>query len=193
VEGVRFFVLGPPVDRKYLMSAGPSGAPGEVYTEMALATAMMAAAGDQAAARVEEFQPFAGNFRVLSEVAREHKDHFKFFHDHYGFGEGDTEAWRRVDVDWQYAAESLALKLDAATNNTSLVLAIELMRSGRVLLFPGDAQVGNWESWHDGDWTEENGLAKGERITGICWHERFFIRLVITAATTLRCGKRVLR
>ena len=164
VEGVRVFVLGPPVDRKYLMAAGPSSAPREVYTELALATAMMAAAGDQTAG-AEEFQPFAGNFRVLTEVAREHKDHFKFFHEYYGFDENDPGAWRRIDLDWQYAAESLALKLDAATNNTSLVLAIELMNTGRVLLFPGDAQVGNWESWHDGDWTEENGLAKGEKIT----------------------------
>jgi hypothetical protein len=39
------------------------------------------------------------------------------------------------------------------------------MNTGRVLLFPGDAQVGNWESWHDGDWTEENGLDKGKKIT----------------------------
>ncbi|HVE15084.1 MAG TPA: hypothetical protein VNB29_00045, partial [Chthoniobacterales bacterium] len=35
----------------------------------------------------------------------------------------------------------------------------------RVLLFPGDAQVGNWESWHQGGWSERNGLAEGERIT----------------------------
>jgi len=164
VEKVRVFVLGPPVDRKYLMAVGPSGAPGEVYTEVALATAMMAAAGDQSAG-VEEFQPFAGNFRVLTEVAQEHKEHFKFFHEHYGFNRNDPEAWRRIGLDWQYASETLALKLDAATNNTSLVLAIELMNTRRVLLFPGDAQVGNWESWHEGDWTEENGLAKGEKIT----------------------------
>jgi len=163
VEGVRVFVLGPPVDRKYLLAAGPSGASGEVYTEMALAAAM-GVAGDQSAGG-EEFQPFAGNFRILTEIAREHKDGFEFFHKHYGFDDKDPEAWRRIDLDWQYAAESLALKLDSATNNTSLVLAIELMNSGRVLLFPGDAQVGNWESWHEGDWTEENGLAKGEKIT----------------------------
>jgi len=163
VEGVRVFVLGPPVDRKYLLAAGPSGTPGEVYTEMALAAAM-GAAGDQSAGG-EEFQPFAGNFRILTDVACEHKDDFKFFHEHYGFEKDDQEAWRRIDLDWQYAAESLALKLDSATNNTSLVLAIELMNSGRVLLFPGDAQVGNWESWHEGDWSEENGLAKGEKIT----------------------------
>jgi hypothetical protein len=37
--------------------------------------------------------------------------------------------------------------MDDFTNNTSLVLAIELTDSGKVLLFPGDAQFGNWNSW----------------------------------------------
>jgi hypothetical protein len=44
-------------------------------------------------------------------------------------------------------AAELALALDSATNNTSLVLAIELVDSEKVLLFPADAQVGNWLSW----------------------------------------------
>src|SRR5436190_5025038 len=39
------------------------------------------------------------------------------------------------------------------TNNTSLVLAFELLPSRRVLLFPGDAQVGNWLSWQDVRWS----------------------------------------
>jgi hypothetical protein len=96
--------------------------------------------------------------------AKENKELYPFFHEHYGFAETDVEAWRRIDSDW-LDPEALALKLDSATNNTSLVLAIELQKSKRVLLFPGDAQVGNWESWHEGGWTEENGLAKGEAIT----------------------------
>jgi beta-lactamase superfamily II metal-dependent hydrolase len=49
-------------------------------------------------------------------------------------------------------AGELALKLDAHTNNTSLVLAIELGEGGKVLLFPGDAQIGNWLSWQDLAW-----------------------------------------
>src|SRR5690606_6160869 len=43
--------------------------------------------------------------------------------------------------------EPLALKLDEDTNNTSLVLAFEFEDTGDVLLFVGDAQVGNWLSW----------------------------------------------
>lgn len=54
----------------------------------------------------------------------------------------------RIEEEWLSAAESLALKLDSDTNNTSLVLAFELPGDDRrILLFPGDAQVGNWLSW----------------------------------------------
>jgi hypothetical protein len=40
------------------------------------------------------------------------------------------------------------LQLDSMTNNSSLVLAIERVADGKVLLFPADAQQGNWLSWH---------------------------------------------
>ena len=45
--------------------------------------------------------------------------------------------------------KELALKLDSDTNNTSLVTGFQLEESNKVLLFPGDAQVGNWLSWED--------------------------------------------
>ncbi|HVQ10133.1 MAG TPA: hypothetical protein VMS43_17045 [Allosphingosinicella sp.] len=60
--------------------------------------------------------------------------------------EDEANAYRSISGDWTEAADALALKLDSDTNNSSLVLAFELP-DGRVLLFPGDAQVGNWESW----------------------------------------------
>jgi hypothetical protein len=61
------------------------------------------------------------------------------------------DSWRRIDGDWLGAAEAVALNLVGDTNNTSLVLAFEWGEpgSGVVLLFPGDAQVGNWLSWRD--------------------------------------------
>jgi hypothetical protein len=55
--------------------------------------------------------------------------------------------WRRVDNDWLASSVDLALQLDGRTNNSSLVLAFELIDSGRVLLFAADAQIGNWLSW----------------------------------------------
>src|SRR5262249_35271987 len=60
--------------------------------------------------------------------------------------------WRRIDDDWTSQAESLALYLDTFTNNSSLVLAIELVDSRKVLLFAADAQTGNWLSWPDIAW-----------------------------------------
>jgi hypothetical protein len=68
-----------------------------------------------------------------------------FFTQHYLAG----DSWRRIDSDWLYPAKELALALQNYTNNTSLVLALELGDPGKgdVLLFAADAQVGNRESW----------------------------------------------
>ena len=58
-----------------------------------------------------------------------------------------AQAWRQIEDDWLAAFGDLALSLDSDTNNTSLVLAFEFVKKGEVLLFVGDAQVGNWQSW----------------------------------------------
>jgi beta-lactamase superfamily II metal-dependent hydrolase len=42
-------------------------------------------------------------------------------------------------------ADELAFALDSALNNTSVVTLLSY--AGRQLLFPGDAQYGNWQSW----------------------------------------------
>lgn len=42
-------------------------------------------------------------------------------------------------------ADRLALALDSVRNNTSLVILFRY--KGKALLFPGDAQWGNWQSW----------------------------------------------
>jgi Metallo-beta-lactamase superfamily len=60
-----------------------------------------------------------------------------------------NQEWRRIDNEWLGMASELALQLDSRTNNTSLVLAVEIVASGKVLLFAADAQVGNWKSWKD--------------------------------------------
>src|SRR5207302_1593020 len=57
--------------------------------------------------------------------------------------------WRRIDEDWLGASGEVALQLDSDTNNTSLVLAIEVAEDGGVILLTGDAQVGNWLSWSE--------------------------------------------
>jgi hypothetical protein len=57
--------------------------------------------------------------------------------------------WRNIEYDWLEPAAAFALQLDNKTNNTSLAFALEIgpPGEGKVLLFPGDAQVGNWLSW----------------------------------------------
>jgi hypothetical protein len=64
----------------------------------------------------------------------------------------NQDEWRKIDTDWLNGADSLALKLDEDTNNTSLAIAIESTKTGKVLLFPADAQVGNWQSWQKLSW-----------------------------------------
>ncbi len=66
-------------------------------------------------------------------------------------------AWRKIDDDWMQQAASMALFLDSFTNNSSLVLAIELVESGKVLLFAADAQTGNWSSWDSVTWPAGHG------------------------------------
>jgi len=145
LDGVRVFVLGPPRDPKLLRKSDPSKRAPEVYQLAGgMDSGFMAALlGDT---DVDSGRPFDESYRTPFEVAKG----VDFFHGLY-FSEGDS--WRQIELDWLGTAERLALQLDSDTNNTSLVLAIELIDSARVLLFPGDAQVGNWLSWEPLAWT----------------------------------------
>jgi hypothetical protein len=113
--------------------------------------------------KLERYQPFEPPARYrLTEMKKSSGSsgsaldrHLKFFSDHYfGPQEGTRadQSWRRIDAAYMDAAAEFALQLDSATNNTSLVLALELIESGKVLLFVGDAQVGNWLSWQNVQW-----------------------------------------
>lgn len=73
-----------------------------------------------------------------------------------------SETWRKIDDDWLQQGGSLALYLNSFTNNSSLVLAIELVDSGKVLLFAADAQTGNWASWGEIAW--ENSSLKTDEL-----------------------------
>lgn len=85
----------------------------------------------------------------------------------------ETNHWRRIDFDWLGSAESFALQADNLTNNTSLVLAFELpaAKAGaerKVLLFTGDAQVGNLLSWDTIDeWRPQAGASPSQARTDI--------------------------
>jgi hypothetical protein len=174
VAGARIYVFGPPQEQAMLRKTDSKT---EVYhlADAGTALSFFAAATQVLEPMAEdenpqdvrdEFdrnQPFDGAYRrplsVLRNLARGDQPvdaTWEFFYRYY-FGKtpdlipGD-QFWRRIDATWFDSAAEFALQLDSATNNTSLVIAIELIKSGKVLLFVGDAQVGNWLSWQDLSW-----------------------------------------
>jgi hypothetical protein len=170
VEDVRIYVLGPPRDEELLSRSDPSTTDSEVYEravslEGPMAFYLAAVAGatpddlsDDQRELWERSRPFDRDRCLPLDDPEGQGQHQTFFQRWYGFGPdepGTGPTWRRIDTDWLAAAGSLALDLDDDTNNGCLVLAIELVGSGKVLLFPADAQVGNWLSWHDLVWFHE--------------------------------------
>jgi hypothetical protein len=173
LPGFRFYVLGPPRDLDTLNDTGEHGS-SELY---GIARSLAAAAqfrisgrdlteyladsclSDESAA-FESQMPFDSRFRYSLSDAKM-RDTF------YGSYASPSAAWRRIDDDWLHGASDLALQLDTATNNTSLALAIERISDGKVLLFPADAQEGNWLSWHDPKltWTVKDATGKDVPIT----------------------------
>ncbi len=162
--GVRFHVLGPPEDTKFLTMTDPPkdknqifrGEPLNQVTAFTIAlqkktAAENAAENDPALLDLNEIYkltlPFDSGRAIPIETVKKNRD--AFFTKYYGFSDrpGQGAEWRRIDTDWMEAAGALALNLDNDTNNTSLVLAIELPPEGKVLLFAADAQAGNWGSW----------------------------------------------
>ena len=150
-EGIRIFVLGPPksVDALKVKTAGD-----DMYERkqaLGAASSFRAALGalDPDGDGVDRpfddaFVMSDGDATALTEAAFRGRN-----------------AWRDVSFDWLQAAGELALRLHTHTNNTSVALAIEFIGSGKVLLFPGDAEIGHWRSWHaEGmSWAVEDGDA----------------------------------
>jgi hypothetical protein len=175
-SSVRVYVLGPPRDRALLRTetnAGEMygfGASAGLFAARAIAHAL--APETSGAAERDEFAPFDEDegYRMADLSTLEAKKEkgaaklLEFLRKHYGpLTEplGGKEPGRRIDYDWLDGSAELALQMDRGVNNTSLVLAFEFVETGRVLLFPGDAQVGNWLSWQKQEWD-----VAGARVTG---------------------------
>ncbi len=156
VPGVRAYVLGPPRDARLL---GIEDIVSETYafggTSMGVAPLANALSLNEGGLRVDDdpAAPFDGTIGTsLSEMIAGNWPEdgvAAFFWDNYlgPDSNGKDQEWRRIDSDWMAGAVDLSLQLDGRTNNTSLVIALEIVSSGRVLLFAADAQVGNWKSW----------------------------------------------
>lgn len=152
---VNFFVLGPPQDERYIRKSRPSKRNSQVYLDDTndgdLETLLMALGAssdtlqDQWGFREDEGRPFNPAYELdsFNETVAPINSLY------------EREEWRQIDTNWGELSGELALRLDAHTNNTSLVLAIELSPGGKVLLFPGDAQVGNWLSWENITWRDD--------------------------------------
>ena len=155
--GARIYVLGPPHDEKAIRHFNPSRRSPETY-ELALDGSGFLAAGVLTALNGPgDVRPFTASASIPMEEARA----MPFFQHHDWGTPGGASEWRRIDGDWLGETDEFALMLQSATNNTSLVLAIELSDND-VLLFAGDAQVGNWQSWQALEWT----LDDGREVTG---------------------------
>ncbi|HVU53506.1 MAG TPA: MBL fold metallo-hydrolase [Puia sp.] len=168
LPGVVFHVLGPPAKRDAIFKDGKEGT--DVYNKtMALNDSMMAV--NALLSMSEEINPADLPFSSIY-IEETPNDKAAKKPPYYGFAsivkEAETAAapvgkssdnvindyrspaneWRGIDDDWLNSIGALALRLNSHINNTSLALAIEFTGSGKVLLFPGDAEYGSWESWH---------------------------------------------
>ncbi|WP_123864602.1 hypothetical protein [Chitinophaga barathri] len=150
LEGVRFYVLGPPEKWDDVETEG--GGEGESYThnkilkgEEAFAVAIT---GTNAAGGTDGILPFEAFYESASDNNNVRKS----------YDDPDC-AWRTIENEWLFSAGNLALRIGTLTNNLSLVIAIEFEENRRVMLFPGDAEYGSWRTWHNISW---EGIEKPE-------------------------------
>jgi metallo-beta-lactamase superfamily protein len=119
-------VLGPPRDDEFLKKMNPPKS--QRYVRLDRGARVL----------VNGVSPFDGKYRREAREGRRL----------YGFpatsARGDLSEKELREMAAQ-SLDGLAFTLDSIANNTSLVLLFEYR--GRRLLFPGDAQWGNWKSW----------------------------------------------
>lgn len=155
---VRVHVLGPPRRRSALKDMNPGE--GDSYdkhlTENALLAQRMANAMDiNLNSKSSGFYRDGDNFPFNSAGNTMSKEELK----QSAVGKlyrKKSQQWRKIDDEWLGEFEYLSLYLNTYTNNSSLVLAFELVKPGKVLLFAADAQMGNWKSWEFIKWEDES-------------------------------------
>lgn len=174
-RNARAFVLGPPSKEKEILDVDPVG-----IEEFHAFGGSNALAVDDAASTAAR-SPFNPALGIPLDTITADPEFGGFFRRHYGTS-GNTgalpalpgnlseissdEASRRIDGEWLESALQLAIKQNNATNNTSLVLAFELGKGGKVLLFAADAQRGNWISWKDGTWKDGDQTITAKDLLG---------------------------
>ena len=124
IDGLSVRVLGPPRDQKFLSKMDPPA--GQRYLR----------ASKGVVKSINDLQPFTGRWRMESKDPR-----LK----HLRLSREDKTTMQDDLV--EASLDGLAFALDQAKNNTSLVTLLTFR--GQALLFPGDAQWGNWKFWLD--------------------------------------------
>jgi hypothetical protein len=171
-KSARAFALGPPHDIDKIDDLDPVG--DETFgDDHALGASTGGSAGG-----LSKGSPFSRRHAIPLDQAFADANFGKFYRDNYG-SEGVVIAemddgkeippnagWRRMTADDAADAGALALAMNNATNNASLVLAFELSKGGKVLLFVGDAQAGNWRSWSEDDFDDEGVKVTVEELLG---------------------------
>jgi beta-lactamase superfamily II metal-dependent hydrolase len=163
---VRVYALGPPYDSAAINDLNPKA--GETFSSSTAGfdppLASFAAAILERETGGRSSQPFSPRHSLrLSEL---HEDPVleSWYQRHYGVDDdaatdedviAENAAFRRIGGDWLQSAENVGLAMANSTNNSSVVLAFELGRGGKVLLFAGDAQRGSWASWASGQFDED--------------------------------------
>jgi len=173
IEDVNFFTLGPPRSTKALLDLDPRDDEEfhlDKQSDFALAELDSLLAVNDKPGSHSALIPFSSSYGIPQQTVfdtsprQQHGDlqqavsHYQRI---YRTGEkhkDEPKDWRQLNIDqngWLDKAGTLALRLNNEVNNTSLVLAIELGNSGKVLLFTGDAQRGSWASWGKLSWRVE--------------------------------------
>jgi metallo-beta-lactamase superfamily protein len=155
---LKSYVLAPPRNQKLLFKALPSrGDAKETY--------LGARVSDEELEEAQAQSPFSPRYRWRTykqiKSARRKDSPEKWARDRY-FGTGSEDIDRRIDDRYDMEFNRLAIRMDSNTNNSSLVLAIELP-DGSTMIFAADAQVGNWLSWGGVEFKE--GPTGQEKVT----------------------------
>jgi hypothetical protein len=136
--GIRFFILGPPKSNEFIKRKEKQGEGYEKRQKPSTIDFAFLNVLDDEGNIISNDLPFDKDYILKDSNSCQSINSYISNH------------WRKIDNDWLLSAGSLALRHESSINNTSLVIAIQFIDSARVLLFPGDAESSNWESWHEG-------------------------------------------
>lgn len=156
LQNIRIYVLGPPKMWKDVKTH--HGKDGETYKhnkELEFVRGFSALPFEEDDSESDPFEKVhitEYNADAKTKYAKSKNKAFSKIKESYTKPENN---YRRIDFDWLMSAANLSLRLTKGMNNLSAVLAIEFIDSGKVMLFPGDAEFGSWRSWHEIDWDEK--------------------------------------